>query len=32
MPISNKIRALLDDPNFVHLATLVPDGSPQSVR
>jgi hypothetical protein len=31
IPISNEIRALLDDPNFAHLATLMPDGSPQSV-
>jgi len=30
-PISNEIRALLDGPNFAHLATLMPDGSPQSV-
>ena len=29
--LSNEIRALLDAPNFVHLATLMPDGSPQSV-
>jgi hypothetical protein len=28
--ISNEIRALLDGPNFAHLATLMPDGSPQS--
>jgi len=26
----NEIRALLDGPNFAHLATLMPDGSPQS--
>jgi PPOX class probable F420-dependent enzyme len=25
------VRALLEEPNFVHLATLMPDGSPQSV-
>ena len=31
IPLSNEIRALLDDPNFAHLATLMPDGSPQSV-
>ena len=31
IPLSNEIRALLDAPNFVHLATLMPDGSPQSV-
>src|SRR5215467_499120 len=29
--LSNDIRALLDGPNFAHLATLMPDGSPQSV-
>src|SRR5690348_18432273 len=29
--LSNEIRALLDSPNFAHLATLLPDGSPQSV-
>jgi PPOX class probable F420-dependent enzyme len=28
--LSNEIRALLDGPNFAHLATLMPDGSPQS--
>ena len=31
IPLANEIRALLDGPNFVHLATLMPDGSPQSV-
>lgn len=31
VPLSNEIRALLDAPNFAHLATLMPDGSPQSV-
>jgi PPOX class probable F420-dependent enzyme len=33
MPIalSSEIKALLDAPNFAHLATLMPDGSPQSV-
>jgi hypothetical protein len=33
MPISlsDEIKALLDAPNFAHLATLMPDGSPQSV-
>jgi PPOX class probable F420-dependent enzyme len=31
IPLSNEIRALLDGPNFAHLATLMPDGSPQSV-
>jgi len=29
--LSNEVRALLDGPNFAHLATLMPDGSPQSV-
>jgi PPOX class probable F420-dependent enzyme len=29
--IPGEIRALLDKPNFAHLATLMPDGSPQSV-
>src|SRR5439155_10957757 len=29
--LSNEIRVLLDGPNFVNLATLMPDGSPQSV-
>ncbi len=31
MPIelSAKVRKLLDEPNFAHLATLMPDGSPQ---
>jgi nitroimidazol reductase NimA-like FMN-containing flavoprotein (pyridoxamine 5'-phosphate oxidase superfamily) len=28
--LSNEIRALLDGPNFAHLATLMTDGSPQS--
>src|SRR5438874_11730872 len=31
VPLSNEIRALLDAPNFAHLATLMADGSPQSV-
>ena len=31
LPLSNEIKALLDGPNFAHLATLMPDGSPQSV-
>ena len=30
MPLSPDVRALLDEPNFAHLATLMPDGSPQS--
>jgi PPOX class probable F420-dependent enzyme len=29
--LSNEIRTLLDSSNFAHLATLMPDGSPQSV-
>ena len=29
--ISNDIRSLLDRPNIAHLATLMSDGSPQSV-
>jgi hypothetical protein len=29
-PLSSDIRQLLDRPNFAHLATLMPDGSPQS--
>ena len=29
--LSNEIKDLLDAPNFAHLATLMPDGSPQSV-
>ena len=28
--LSAEIRTLLDRPNFAHLATLMPDGSPQS--
>jgi PPOX class probable F420-dependent enzyme len=28
--LSPEIRGLLDRPNFAHLATLMPDGSPQS--
>src|ERR1041385_909088 len=28
--LSPEVRALLDEPNFAHLATLMPDGSPQS--
>ena len=31
IPLANEIRALLDGPNFAHLATLMVDGSPQSV-
>ena len=31
MVIPEKVKELLDRPNFAHLATLMPDGSPQSV-
>jgi hypothetical protein len=30
--IPAEVKALLDGPNFAHLATLMPDGSPQSVQ
>ena len=30
-PLSNEIKVLIDGPNFAHFATLMPDGSPQSV-
>ena len=30
-PLSSDIKQLLDRPNFVHLATVMADGSPQSV-
>ncbi len=30
-PLSPEIKQLLDRPNFAHLATLMPDGAPQSV-
>src|SRR6266511_32723 len=30
IPLSDEIKKLLDQPNFAHLATLLPDGSPQS--
>ena len=29
--LQNEIKQLLDRPNFAHLSTLMPDGSPQSV-
>jgi PPOX class probable F420-dependent enzyme len=29
--LDDNIKQLLDGPNFAHLATLMPDGSPQSV-
>jgi PPOX class probable F420-dependent enzyme len=28
MPLQKEVRELLDRPNFVHFATLLPDGSP----
>jgi PPOX class probable F420-dependent enzyme len=31
IPLSNEIIALLDAPSFAHLATIMSDGSPQSV-
>jgi len=30
-PLSAEVKQLIDRPNFAHLATLMPDGSPQSV-
>lgn len=30
LALSNEIKALVDSPNFAHLATLMPDGSPQT--
>ena len=30
VPLSAEARALIDRPNFAHLATLMPDGAPQS--
>jgi PPOX class probable F420-dependent enzyme len=29
--LSPEVKSLIDRPNFAHLATLMPDGSPQSV-
>jgi PPOX class probable F420-dependent enzyme len=29
--LSPQVKQLIDRPNFAHLATLMPDGSPQSV-
>ena len=29
--LSQEVKQLIDHPNFAHLATLMPDGSPQSV-
>jgi PPOX class probable F420-dependent enzyme len=31
IPLSPEVKHLIDRPNFAHLATLMPDGSPQSV-
>lgn len=31
LQLSNEVKTLLDGANFAHLATLMPDGSPQSV-
>jgi PPOX class probable F420-dependent enzyme len=31
VPLAPEIKQLLDRPNFAHLATVMPDGSPQSV-
>jgi PPOX class probable F420-dependent enzyme len=31
IPLSPETKQLIDRPNFAHLATLMPDGSPQSV-
>ena len=31
IPLSGEIKALIDSPNFAHLATLMADGSPHSV-
>jgi PPOX class probable F420-dependent enzyme len=31
LQLSDEVKALLDGSNFAHLATLMPDGSPQSV-
>ena len=30
MPLSKEARGLIDGANFAHLATLMPDGSPQN--
>lgn len=30
IPLSDDVRRLIDRPNFGHLATIMPDGSPQS--
>jgi PPOX class probable F420-dependent enzyme len=31
VPLTDDVRSLLEAPNMVHLATLLPDGSPHSV-
>ncbi len=31
VPLTEDVKQLLDGANFIHLATLMPDGSPQSV-
>ncbi len=31
MRLSDDVKALIDRPNFIHLATIMADGSPQSV-
>jgi PPOX class probable F420-dependent enzyme len=31
MPLPDDVRALFEKPNFVHLATLMPDGGPHTV-
>jgi PPOX class probable F420-dependent enzyme len=31
VPLSPEVQQLIDRPNFAHLSTLMPDGSPQSV-
>ncbi len=31
LTLTDEIKKLLDRPNFAHLSTLMPDGSPQSV-
>jgi PPOX class probable F420-dependent enzyme len=30
IPLSDEVKKLIDAPNFAHLATLMPDGSPHS--
>jgi nitroimidazol reductase NimA-like FMN-containing flavoprotein (pyridoxamine 5'-phosphate oxidase superfamily) len=30
MALSEDVKKLVDGPNFAHLATIMPDGSPQS--